>query len=112
MLWLKRISTTIRTANRKTINPIFFAVENAAYLLYAALGSKSTSTASGETSVWEHTITRKASNPPLAMTVIYNDTQDTRKYSYAAINNLEFNVSDGLATISANFLLSRVLIKL
>jgi len=83
---------------------IYADVENATYLLYAALGSKSTSTASGETAVWEHTITRKASNPPLAMTVIYNDTQDTRKYSYAAINNLEFNVSDGLATISANFL--------
>lgn len=83
---------------------IYADVENAAYLLYATLGTKSTTTASGETAVWVHTITRKTGNPPRTMTIIYNDTQDTRKYSYAAINTLEFNVSDGLATISANFL--------
>lgn len=83
---------------------IYADAENAAYLLYPALGSKSTSTAGGETAVWEHTITRKSSNPPKTVTLIYNDTLDTRKYAYAAINTLEFNVSDGLATISANFL--------
>jgi len=83
---------------------IYADAENAAYLLYPALGTKSSSTASGETLVWEHTITRKTGNPPRTLTVIYNDTADTRKYTYAAINTLEFNVSDGLATISANFL--------
>ena len=83
---------------------IYVDAENAAYLLYPALGTKSTATASGETIVYEHTITRKSGNPPRTMTVIYNDTQDTRKYTYATINSLEFNVSDGLATISANLL--------
>ncbi len=78
--------------------------ENAAYLLYPALGSCSSVTASGESAVYEHTITRKASNPPKTLTVIYNDTQDTRKYAYSVINTLELNVSDGLATISANIL--------
>ncbi|MFA5396250.1 MAG: phage tail tube protein [Methanogenium sp.] len=83
---------------------IYADAENAAYLLYAALGTVSSTTASGESAVYEHTITRKTSNPPRSMTVIYNDTQDTRKYTYATVNTLEFNVSDGLATISANFL--------
>ncbi|MCP6727528.1 MAG: phage tail tube protein [Patescibacteria group bacterium] len=83
---------------------IYADVENAALLLYPALGSISSGTASGEASVYEHTITRKASNPPKTVTLIYNDTQDTRKYPYSTINNLELNVADGLATISANFM--------
>ena len=83
---------------------IYVDAENAAYLLYAALGSVSTTAAAGETTVYEHTITRKSGNPPKTLTVIYNDTQDTRKYVYSAINTLELNVSDGLASISANIL--------
>ena len=83
---------------------IYADVENAALLLYPVLGSISSGTASGEAAVYEHTITRKASNPPKTVTLIYNDTQDTRKYTYSTINNLELNVADGLATISANFL--------
>lgn len=83
---------------------IYVDAENAAYLLYPALGSIATATASGESSVYEHTITRKSSNPPKTVTLIYNDTQDTRKYVYSTINNLELNVADGLATISANIL--------
>ena len=82
----------------------YIDVENAAYLIYPALGVCSSATASGESDVYEHTITRKASNPPKTVTIIYNDTQDTRKYAYATINTLELNVSDGLATISANIL--------
>lgn len=83
---------------------IYADVENAPYLLYAALGGISSGTASGESAVYEHTITRKASNPPKSLTIIHNDTQDTRKYVYSVINTLEFNVSDGLATISASIL--------
>ena len=83
---------------------IYIDAENAPYLIYPALGSISTSTASGESDVYEHTITRKASNPPKTMTVIYNDSYDTRKYVYATINTLELNVADGLATISTNIL--------
>lgn len=83
---------------------VYVDAENAPYLIYAALGSMSSGTASGESAVYEHTITRKADNPPKTLTVIYFDGVDTRKYSYATINTLELNVSDGLATISANIL--------
>ena len=83
---------------------IYVDAENAPYLLYAALGSMSSDTASGESAVYEHTITRKANNPPKTLTVIYFDGVDTRKYTYSTINTLEMNVSDGIATISANIL--------
>lgn len=83
---------------------IYVDAENAPYLLYAALGSISSGTASGESAVYEHTITRKASNPPKTLTIIYFDGVDTRKYVYSTINTLEINVSDGIATISANIL--------
>jgi len=83
---------------------IYADAENVPYLLYPALGSCSSTTAGGETAVWEHTITRKSSNPPKTVTVIYNDTQDTRKYVYGVVNTLELTVSDGLATISAGIL--------
>lgn len=83
---------------------VYIDAENAPYILYPALGAISNVTASGETAVFEHTITRKASNPPKTMTVIYNDSVDTRKYAYATVNTLELNVSDGIATVSANIL--------
>ena len=83
---------------------IYVDVENAPYLIYPVLGVKSTTTAGGETAVWVHTFTRKSSNPPKTITVIHNDTLDTRKYTNGVINTLELNVTDGLATISANFL--------
>ena len=83
---------------------VYVDAENAPYLIYAALGSISSETASGESAVYEHTITRKANNPPRTMTVIYFDGVDTRSYAYATINTLEINVSDGIATIAANIL--------
>ena len=83
---------------------IYADAENAAYLLYPALGSCSSATASGESTVYEHTITRKTTSQPKTITVIYNDTQDTRSYAYGTVNTLELSVSDGLATISANIL--------
>lgn len=83
---------------------LYVDVENAAYFLYAALGSKTTTTASGETAVWTHTLTRKNTNPPKTLTMHYNDGQDMRKYAYAVINTLELTVSDGLATLSCNIL--------
>jgi len=81
---------------------IYADVENAPYLLYPALGSIITTTASGESAVYEHVITRSTSSTPTTLTILYNDTQDTRAYAYSAINTLELTVSDGLATISAN----------
>jgi len=83
---------------------IYADVENAPYLLYPALGTMTTTTASGESVVYEHVIKRSTSSTPKTLTILYNDTQDTRAYSYAAINTLELTVSDGLATISANII--------
>lgn len=83
---------------------IYADAENSPYLIYPALGVCSSGTASGETAVYEHTITRKTGNPPKTISIIYNDTQDTRVYTYATINTLELTVTDGLATLSANIL--------
>ena len=83
---------------------IYVDVENIPYLLYPALGAISSGTASGESAVYEHTITAKTGNPPKTLTVVYFDGVDTRKYAYSTINTLELSVSDGIATISANIL--------
>lgn len=83
---------------------IYVDVENAPYLLYPALGSVTSNTASGESTVYEHVITRSTSSTPKTLTILYNDTQDTRAYAYATINTMELNVADGLATISANII--------
>jgi len=83
---------------------ILVDAENAPYLLIPALGSVSSTTASGETAVYEHTITRKNTNPPTTLTINYNDTVSTRKYTYAVVNTLELTVSDGLATMTAGIL--------
>ena len=78
--------------------------ENAPYLLYPALGSISSDTASGESTVYDHVITRKTTSTPKTLSIVYNDTQDTRKFTYATINTLDLAVSDGLATITAGIL--------
>jgi len=83
---------------------IYVDVENIPYLLYPALGAISSGTASGESAVYEHTITAKSGNPPKTLTITYFDGVDTRKYAYATVNTLELSVSDGIATISANIL--------
>lgn len=83
---------------------IYVDAENAPYLLYPALGSVTSDTASGESAVYDHVITRKTTSTPKTLSILYNDTQDTRKFTYSTINTLELAVSDGLATISANIL--------
>ena len=81
---------------------IILDVENAPYLIIPALGDV-TSTAT-TTSAHKHTITRKASNAPTAITLIHYNTVSTRKYSYGVVNTFEITVSDGLATLSASIL--------
>jgi hypothetical protein len=76
---------------------------HAPYLLYPALGSI-TSTGSGESGSYVHTITRKNVNPPKTFTLTHYDGVDTRQFTYGTINTLEMTVSDGLATMSANLL--------
>jgi len=83
---------------------IYVDASNAPYLLYPALGSLATNTNSVPAGVYNHVITRKTTSTPKTLSVLYNDTQDTRKFTYATINTLELAVSDGLATISVNIL--------
>jgi hypothetical protein len=54
--------------------------------------------------VYNHVITRKTGSTPKTLSIVYSDTQDVRKFKFAAINTLDLAVSDGLATISANIL--------
>ena len=81
---------------------IYVDAKNAPYLLIPALGQVTSSTTSGP--AFQHVITRKTGSTPKTLTVYYNDTQDTRKFVFCAVNTLELSVTDGLATISANFL--------
>lgn len=83
---------------------IYVDVSNAPYLLYPALGTMTNNTNSVPAGVYNHVITRKTGSTPKTLSILYNDTQDTRKFTYATINSLELSVSDGLATISANIL--------
>lgn len=83
---------------------IYVDANNAPYLLYPALGSMSNNTNSVPSGVYNHVITRKTTSVPKTLSIVYNDTQDTRKYTFATVNTLELSVSDGLATISANIL--------
>jgi hypothetical protein len=79
-------------------------VTNAPYLLIPALGDLSSATAAGETAVFEHTLRRKATNPPKTVTFNFNDTVETREFTYVTVNTLELSFADGWITITANVL--------
>jgi len=96
-------SVAARTRGEGDIT-ILLDVENAPYLLIPALGTVTSSTASGETSVYEHVITRKDGNPPKTLTINFNDTVETRQYTYATVNTCEISFSDGFATLTASIL--------
>lgn len=96
-------STAARTRGEGDIT-ILMDVENAPYLLIPALGSVTSSTASGESDVYEHVITRKSGNPPKTLTLNFNDTVETRKYTYGVVNTAEISFSDGYAEISGSLL--------
>jgi len=77
---------------------------NLPYLLFPALGNISTSTAGGESTVFEHVFCRKANNPPKTATFTFYDTVETRQFSYGTINTLEMAFTDEWVTVSANVL--------
>ena len=54
--------------------------------------------------MFEHVITRKASNPPQTATFNFNDTVETREFVFSTINTLELNFSDGYITANAAIL--------
>ena len=96
-------SVAARTRGEGDIE-ILMDVENAPYLIIPALGSYTSQLASGEDSVYEHTIWRKDGNPPKTLTINFNDTVETRQYAYATVNTLEISFSDGFATLSAGII--------
>jgi len=96
-------SVAARTRGEGDIT-ILMDVENAPYLLVPALGSVSSDTASGESSVYEHVITRKAGNPPKTITLNFNDTVETREYTYGTVDSLEINFSDGWVETTASII--------
>ena len=100
----KNYASTVGKTSGEGDLEIYADAENAMYIIYPAMGAKTTTTAADETAVWTHTLTRKSTNPPKTVTLIYNDSVDTRKYTYGTVNSFELKASDGIATISANFL--------
>jgi len=81
---------------------VLLDVENAPYLLFPALGNMSSSCVEG--SVYQHILTRKASNPPTTICLNINDTVGTRRYHYGTVNTCELTFSDGWAEVTANIL--------
>lgn len=81
-------------------------VENAPYFFGLALGSVSSSTASGETSVYDHTITPVAdrSSPKTATMVVEEGGTVTNEYTNCVVNSLNLEVSDGWATMTAELI--------
>lgn len=78
-------------------------VINAPYLLIPALGTW-TSSASADSGVYVHTITRKDANPPTTLTVVFYNTVEARKFSYCTVNELDLDFSDGWVTAKASIL--------
>ncbi len=71
-------------------------VENLPYLLIPSLGARTTTTVNtASVTVYEHVITRKDSNPPKTATFNFNDTVETREFTFGSVNTLELNFSDG-----------------
>jgi hypothetical protein len=78
-------------------------VENLPYLLYPALGTKTTTAGAGA-GVYEHTFTRKAANPPKTATFTFYDTVETRQFAYGTLNTLEMTFSDEWVNVTGNIL--------
>jgi len=55
-------------------------------------------------STYQHTFTRKSGNPPVTICLNVNDTVETRKFHYGAVNSLELSFSDGWIEITSNIL--------
>ena len=78
-------------------------VENLPYFLFPVLGVDVVQGVEAGVT-YQHTFTRKAGNPPITICLNVNDTVETRKYHYGAVNSLELTFSDGFVEITANIL--------
>lgn len=96
-------SVAARTRGEGDIE-IIADVENAPYLLIPALGSATSAVSDSETAAWEHTIRRKQGNPPQTLTLNFNNTVETRQFTYGTVNTCEISFSDGFVMISAGIL--------
>ena len=81
-------------------------VINAPYLFALALGSVSSATASGETVIYEHTITVQNDNASMktATLTVAEGAIQTAQYTNVVVNSLSLEVSDGYATMTAELL--------
>lgn len=78
-------------------------VENLPYFLYPVLGTCVVQSIEAG-STYQHTFTRKASNPPTTICLNVNDTVETRKYHYVTVSSLELTFSDGWVEVTSSLL--------
>lgn len=95
-------SVAARTRGEGDIT-IIADVETLPYFLYPALGACVTQSIEAG-STYQHTLTRKASNPPTTICLNVNDTVETRKYHYGSVSSLELSFSDGFVEVTSSIL--------
>lgn len=97
-------SVAARTRGEGDIT-ILMDVENAPYFLIPALGEIwSSTTASGESAVYEHVIRRKTGNAPKTICLNFDNTVEQREFTYGVVNTCEISFSDGFAEITAGLI--------
>lgn len=72
------------------------------YLFGGALGTINSANVAG--SVYDHTISRNNTNTPKSLTVINDRGVDRESFAGMAVNTLELDVADALATVKSNLL--------
>ena len=95
-------SVAARTRGEGAVT-ILADVENLPYFLFPVLGVDSVQAVEAG-STYQHTFTRKSGNPPVTICLNVNDTVETRKFHYGAVNSLELTFSDGWVEITSNIL--------
>lgn len=81
-------------------------VESAPFFFALALGSVATATASGESAVYDHTITVQNANATMitATITVEQGGVETAQYTNCVVNTLSFEVSDGYASMSVDLI--------
>jgi len=81
-------------------------VEVAPYFFYGALGSLSSDTASGETTVYEHTITVNDANASMPTFTMYSEEGSivTERFAGTVVDTLNLEVSDSYAEMTCELI--------
>lgn len=72
------------------------------YLFGGALGTINSANVAG--SVYDHTMTRNNTNTPKSLTVINDRGVDRESFAGVAVNTLELDVADGMATVKSGLM--------